>query len=200
MSFINDIPYCPKKNTNDYDLFFKNLLRDIITFNQEPKNHCDYDNANNFSYISEQFKYGIVVDNFGVDINNNNQSILDNISETNYMVTYRRDNTVIYVDDCRDDVEYYIFIKVKDCEPNFARLNTLADVFIDSIINNRNTYELEFASTFTFNNQLGKKHKYITKLREAEVQERFDAMSESHNNSNYLYTSIRLKLQIIQTI
>jgi hypothetical protein len=196
-----NIPFCPTINTNDFDIFIKNLLRDIISFNQDPKNHCDYDQQNNFSYLSQVFKNGIVVDNFGLDINGNNLAILNNITDTNFMVTYKRDNQKVYNKDCRYTVSYWIFIKVKDCEPNFARLNSLVDVFVSMLYEQEyKNYTLDFASSYAFGNKAGKKHKYTTRLDKVIIQDRYDAMQESYNSNNYLYSSIKIELDITPTV
>jgi hypothetical protein len=196
-----NIPFCPNVNTNDYDIFIKNLLRDIIKFNQIASNHCDYDIQNDFSYYSQVFKNGKVVDNNGIDINRNNLAVIDNINETNFMVTYERDNKKVYDPNCRHTVAYWIYIKVKDCEPNFARLNSLADVFISMVTDQTNkNYTIEFTSTYGFGNIPGKKHKYTTRLDKAILLERSDALKESHNSKNYLYTVIKIELDITPTV
>jgi hypothetical protein len=200
--YNNFIPYRSEISTNDYDIYFKSLLRDIVAFHIVPSNHDDYDSVNNFSYLSYCFSNGKVIDNYGLDINQNNLKLLDNLSETDYMVTYRRDNNLLYRNDCSNEVEYWFIIKVRDCEPNYARLNTLTDVFIDSIINNvtNDNYTKSFTSEFTDSNGVGKIHTYTSRLTKYKVVDRFDSLQDVHNSKNFIYSTVKLRFKITKTI
>jgi hypothetical protein len=193
--YINNIPYRSQISTNDYDITIKNLLKEIIEFHQKPSNHDDYDAGSNFSYLSYMFKFGKVIDNYGIDFNKNNLQILDNITETDFLVTYRRDNKLLYRD-CVPILKYWIVIKLKDCPANYARLNTIADVILDSMINNKSNFTYEFTSEFTNNNGQGKKNKYQIRLDNIDVLERYDSIIDSHNSKNYIYTTLQIETYI----
>jgi hypothetical protein len=181
-------------STNDLDLVIGELSQEILD------HHALISNNPANDYISYVFLNGKVIDNWGSDLyEGDNLQQLQNDQGIEYILTYRRDNTNLY-DRCSAIITYDFSISTKDCVTDKSRLNSIADIFISSIINNDSRYDSTISTRVDLNNTLIKPRKYSIHLRQTEVVERIDSMSEQlqnkGNTANFLTTIFKLKFKI----
>lgn len=194
--FTNRQNFTNQISTNDLDLLVHQLCEEIIAWNSTQTNF-------NTDYVPNIFRKGKVIDNWGVDLFiGDNLQELQNDLDTEYMLTYRRDNTTLY-NNCNFQYIYDFSFSVKDCQNGRARLNSLADLFIESIIKNTNTYIKTISTRFsTATSTLIENRKYSISLEQCEVEQRLDCMEETiqskSNQINFLTNFVKIKLKIHQ--
>lgn len=123
----------PYISTNDLDLFIHTIIQERIVYNSTLANYPNNQYTGGFdNYIVGQFTGGKVIDNWGVDLFiGDNLQELQNETQTQYLVTYRRDNQDLYdVENCNQIIKYDFSVMIKDCPNSKARLNLIMDELI----------------------------------------------------------------------
>lgn len=186
-------------STNDLDLFVHSLLQDRILFSQNPLNFGGKD------YIPYQFAGGKVIDNWGVDLFiGDNLQELNNEVQTEYLVTYRRDNFDLYSENCSKFITYDFSVMMKDCPNSKSRLNLILDELINYMIDPDKifgiyqkvlTTRIDYGTSALIDNK-----KYSTNLKQNEILKRIDCQYEEltakSTKANFLTSIFTIKLQI----
>jgi hypothetical protein len=181
-------------STNDLDLIIGELIQEIIDFHSLASNHVENE------YIPYVFAKGKVIDNWGADLyTGDNLQQLQNDQAIEYIVTFRRNNQTLY-DKCSDIIEYDFSISTKDCVTDKARLNSLVDIFIASIINNSQIYTKTISTRTDDNSSLILNRTYTLHLKQTIVTQRVDQMEEQlqnkGNTTNLLTSLFSLRFKI----
>lgn len=181
-------------STNDLDLVIGELSQEIINHHSVLANNPLND------YIAYVFNKGKVIDNWGADLyESDNLQQLQNDEGVEFMLTFRRDNQQLY-DRCSAIITYDFSISTKDCVTDKARLNSIVDIFISSIVNNDLIYQKEISTRVDNTDNLILPRKYSIHLKQTEVVERLDQMSEQlqnkGNTANFLTSVFKLKFKI----
>jgi hypothetical protein len=191
-------------STNDLDLFIHGLLEERILYNQNLANFTT--GAVVKDYIPTQFKGGKVIDNWGVDLfKDDNLQELQNEIDTEYLVTYRRENTDLYDDtNCNNSITYDFSVMMKDCPNAKSRLNLILDELIYylhdparkfGIYTKILTTRVDFSSSSLVDNRT-----YTTNLNHNQVLLRKDCFYEEltakSTVANFLTSLFTIKFQI----
>jgi hypothetical protein len=189
--------YQLKHNTNDVDLFIHELLLDIINFYKNPIN-------SNSNFLPTRFSDIEVVDNLGLDMYvRDSLQELNNINGTEVLMTYRPNYDNLY-DNCNGTFTYDFGLLTKDCDSK-ARLKTITDYIIETILEYKESYQNTVATTIDYTTGTTiNPIKYSCQLDQSKIIQRLDVTNESFigetNRTNFITNLFTIKFKINKII
>lgn len=184
-------------NTNDVDLFIHELLLDIIRFYQDPLNSTG-------DFLTTRFADIKVVDNLGIDMYvRDSLQELNNMDGTEVLLTYRPNYDNLY-DNCNGSFTYDFGLLTKDCDSK-ARLKTITDYIIETILEYTESYQNTVSTNIDFSSQsVVNPTKYACQLNQSKIIQRLDVTNESFisetNRTNFITNLFTIKFKINKII
>lgn len=189
--------YKLKFNTNDIDLFIHKLLTEIIDFYLDPTN-SDSD------FLPTRFKDIQIIDPLGLDMYvKDSLQELNNKYGTEILLTYRPNYDNLY-ENCDGVFVYDFGLLTKDCDSK-ARLKTITDYIIETILEYPQSYQDTISTTIDYSSENTiQPRKYSCMLNQCKVLQRLDVTTESFvndtNRTNFITNLFTIKFKINKII